>query len=193
MWFQVVREGMKVTKTTGKTTQNSPSLFRSDGEIMKKSCVFKWVLLAVFFAYSPSQADPVADELALHISEKFVVGSPFTPSTEEDSKNIVEASTNENGETSEFPLPRPPAWFLTHPPRSTPQPAPEIAPNTTGHPCAHGCQEPKRAQTAVFSKDPCKNKCYIEMNTCQLDSNNQFRQQCNDRFMTCLRGCFKTK
>ncbi len=162
---------------------------------MKKSCVTLWVLLALFLFSPPCQADPGNDDLSLPMKEKFVISSPFTIGTEDESKNITEASIYENGETSDIPLPKPPPWFLTHPPRLFSAVTPELVDNktTSGKPCNNDCQPRKVAPKKTYSPDPCKNACYLKLDTCQIESRISPRQECNDNFMACLRVCFKRK
>lgn len=165
---------------------------------MRKSCMTLWVLLAGFLLFSPPcQAEPENDDLSLQMKERFVIASPFTPSIEspDESKNINEASIHENGDVSDVPLPKPPPWFLTHPPRLFSALTPELGENKTAsaNPCNNDCQPRKVAPKKTYSPDPCKNACYLKLDTCQLESGISPRQECNDKFMACLRVCFKRK
>lgn len=178
-------------------------LGKRDGKTAAKSYNIKWLLLCAFFSLSqltPCQAEPDNSgniELSSDMIGPFVVGSPFTPAIEypEEPKKITEASIDETGEKSDVLLPKPPPWFLTNPPRPMPPPTPEGVENkiSSGNPCNNDCLPAKVKPKKVYSPDPCKNACYLKLDVCQLDSINTPRQVCNDKFMPCLRTCFKHK
>lgn len=176
---------------------------KRDGKTVTKPYIIKWILLFALFSLppvSPCLAEPDSSgniENSSGMRGPFVVGSPFAPAIEysEEPKKITEASIDEAGEKSDTPLPKPPPWFLTNPPRPMPPPTSEVVENNTSttNPCKNNCLPPKVATKKVYSPDPCKNACYLKLDVCQLDSNNTPRQECNDKFMPCLRTCFKHK